>query len=247
MRPWFPFPGFRDRNGPHAKPDCPMTTFAPFADWLAAQQAPEDLKTVVAALAEECVAISGSLSLGALAGALGVAGSRQRPGRGAEEARRHDQRHADSTGSRPARPSRAVGSEEMPHLIELTGRQGRLLVTFDPLDGSVQYRHQRLGRDDLLRPAGPGRTRPGRGRLPDRPAGNRSAPAMRSMDPQTNAGADRVNEGVAGFTLDDEGRLAPDRRSLTFASRPTRRNLRSTCLEPPPLAPSPCIAISTSA
>jgi hypothetical protein len=35
-----------------------MTTFAPFSDWLAAQDAPEDLKTVVAAVAAECVARS---------------------------------------------------------------------------------------------------------------------------------------------------------------------------------------------
>lgn len=111
-----------------------MTAYDTFADWLAAEDAPEALKTVVAALAEECVAIAGLVRLGALAGTLGVAGSTNVQD---EEQKKLDVLTNDMLTDRlkATGPVAAVGSEEM-DLIEPTGRQGGYLVTFDPLDGS---------------------------------------------------------------------------------------------------------------
>ncbi|CAN5142343.1 class 1 fructose-bisphosphatase [soil metagenome] len=111
-----------------------MTAYATLADLLAAEDAPEDLKTVVAAIAEECVAISRLVSLGALAGALGLAGGTNVQD---EEQKKLDVMTNDMLTDRLKATAAvaAVGSEEM-DLIEPTGRQGGYLVTFDPLDGS---------------------------------------------------------------------------------------------------------------
>ncbi|CAN5178833.1 class 1 fructose-bisphosphatase [soil metagenome] len=111
-----------------------MTAYVDFAAWLTAEEAPKDLKTVVAAVAEECVAIAGLVRLGALAGTLGVAGSTNVQD---EEQKKLDVITNDMLTDRLKATAAvaAVGSEEM-DLIEPTGRQGGYLVTFDPLDGS---------------------------------------------------------------------------------------------------------------
>ena len=111
-----------------------MTAFTSFADHLAAEDAPEALKSVVTAIAAECVAIAGLVRLGALAGALGVAGSTNVQD---EEQKKLDVMTNDMLTDRLKATAAvaAVGSEEM-DLIEPTGRQGGYLVTFDPLDGS---------------------------------------------------------------------------------------------------------------
>ena len=111
-----------------------MTSFATLADHLAAEAIPQDLKTVAAAIADECVAIARLVSLGALAGTLGVAGTVNVQD---EEQKKLDVLTNDMLTDRlkATGPVAAVGSEEM-DLIEPTGRQGGYLVTFDPLDGS---------------------------------------------------------------------------------------------------------------
>jgi hypothetical protein len=157
-----------------------MTTFAPFADWLAAQQAPEDLKTVVAALAEECVAISGVVSLGALAGALGVAGSVNVQD---EEQKKLDVITNDLLSDRLKACAPVAGLAPRSCRSHRAHRAARAVAGHLRSAGRLQqYRRQRLGRHDLLRPAGAGRPRARGGRLPDRPGREQqAAPAMRSM------------------------------------------------------------------
>jgi fructose-1,6-bisphosphatase I len=178
-----------------------MTTFAPFADWLAAQQAPEDLKTVVAALAEECVAISGVVSLGALAGALGVAGSVNVQD---EEQKKLDVMTNDMLTDRlkACAPVAAVGSEEM-DLIEPTGRQGGYLVTFDPLDGSSNIDiNAPVGTIFSVLPAPEGRDPTEADFLI---GGRKQVCAGYAVYGSQTMLVLTVSEGVAGFTLDDKG------------------------------------------
>ena len=177
-----------------------MTSFAAFADYLAAQDAPEDLKAVVAAIAEECVAISRLVSLGALAGALGVAGSVNVQD---EEQKKLDVMTNDMLTERlkACRPVAAVGSEEM-DLIEPTGRQGGYLVTFDPLDGSSNIDiNAPVGTIFSILPAPEGRD----------PAeadfligGREQVCAGYAVYGSQTMLVLTLSEGVTGFTLDDQ-------------------------------------------
>jgi fructose-1,6-bisphosphatase I len=179
-----------------------MTDYVDFTAWLAAEEAPADLKTVVAAVAAECVAIAGLVRLGALAGALGVAGSTNVQD---EEQKKLDVLTNDMLTDRlkATAPVAAVGSEEM-NLIEPTGRQGGYLVTFDPLDGSSNIDvNAPVGTIFSILPAPDGRDPTEADFLI---GGRRQVCAGYAVYGVQTMLVLTVSTGVAGFTLNSDGR-----------------------------------------
>ena len=111
-----------------------MTDRISLEDHLAALEAPESLKAVLAAAARACVDIRGVVSDGALAGALGASGAVNVQD---EEQKKLDVISNDIlTDTLLVCPAvAAVASEEM-ETIQPADHPGDYLVLFDPLDGS---------------------------------------------------------------------------------------------------------------
>jgi fructose-1,6-bisphosphatase I len=178
-----------------------MSSYATLADYLAAQDASEDLKSVVAAIAAECVAIASVVRLGGLAGALGLAGGTNVQD---EEQKKLDVLTNDMLTDRLKATAgvAAVGSEEM-DLIEPTGRQGGYLVTFDPLDGSSNIDiNAPVGTIFSILPAPEGRDPTEADFLI---GGRRQVSAGYAVYGAQTMLVLTLSHGVDGFTLDGEG------------------------------------------
>ena len=150
-----------------------------------------ELRLLIEVVARACKTISHAVGKGALGG-CSAASARERAGRSAEEARRASptrccSRRTNGAATSPPWPPRrwtsiAPDPEPLP--------EGEYLLLFDPLDGSLEHRRQRLDRHDLLGAALPGRrTAIRREGLPaaGRAAGRRR---LRRLRPADHAGAD---------------------------------------------------------
>jgi len=189
-----------------------MSSYPTLADHLAGQDAADELKTVVAAIAAECVAIARLVTLGALAGALGVAGTTNVQD---EEQKKLDVLTNDmlTDALKACGPVAAVGSEEM-DLIEPTGRQGGYLVTYDPLDGSSNIDvNVSVGTIFSILPAPEGRDPVEADFLI---GGRRQVAAGYAVYGPQAMLVLTLSEGVAAFTLDAEGTWRLTRPDVTL-------------------------------
>jgi fructose-1,6-bisphosphatase I len=197
------------REPPSQKPADPMDMTAPppaetLDGWLAAQEsAGPSLRSLLLALADACAGISRLVARGALADVLGSAG--------AENVQGEVQKKLDVLANdllldtaRGCAAVAGVGSEEMddPVIFEDTGRAGRHLLLFDPLDGSSNIDiNSPIGTIFSVLPAPEGRpVEPG-----DFLQGGRrqQAAGYALYGPQT-VFVLTLGAGVAGFTLDPE-------------------------------------------
>ncbi len=194
-----------------------MTTLATLAEYLAAQQTGAHLTEVVARIASACVQISRVVASGALSDSLGAAG--------AINVQQEEQKKLDVisndilSGLLLDCPVVAgIASEELDE-VETTGREGGLLVTFDPLDGSSNIDvNVSVGTIFSILPAPAGRPaveadffQTGRAQI----AAGYAVYGPQSMLVLT------VSDTVAGFTLDAAGvwRLTHERLSIPAATK----------------------------
>lgn len=194
-----------------------MTTLATLDEYLAAQQTGAHLTEVVARIASACVQISRVVASGALSDSLGAAG--------AINVQQEEQKKLDVisndilSGLLLDCPVVAgIASEELDE-VETTGREGGLLVTFDPLDGSSNIDvNVSVGTIFSILPAPAGRPaveadffQTGRAQI----AAGYAVYGPQSMLVLT------VSDTVAGFTLDAAGvwRLTHERLSIPAATK----------------------------
>ena len=189
-----------------------MTDFIDLPAYLAAQDADDACKAAVAALAAACVSISRVVASGALGGALGGAGT--------VNVQDEDQKKLDVISNDIVREAliscpavAGLASEEIEE-VEATGREGGLLVTFDPLDGSSNLDvNVSVGTIFSILPAPDGRApveadflQPGRNQL----ASGYVLYGAQTMLVLT------VGKGVVGFTLAPDGRWLLTHETVTI-------------------------------
>ena len=167
-----------------------------------------DLRLLLETIARACKAISTRVNKGALADGHGCAGTRERAGRGAEEARRPLQRdpaRGQRVGRQPGRARLRGDGESEPDPDALPAR--RVPAAVRPARRLVQHRRQHLGRHHLLGAECP-KLADGKYCEPDEKAflqpGSSQVAAGFAVYGPTTVFVLTVGDGAHGFTLDRE-------------------------------------------
>ena len=189
-----------------------MTDFIDLSAYLEAQAADPSVKSAVAAMAGACVSISRVVASGALGGALGAAGT--------VNVQDEDQKKLDVISNDIVREAlmaceavAGLASEEIEE-VEATGRDGSLLVTFDPLDGSSNIDvNVSVGTIFSILPAPAGREPVEADFL--QPGRNQLAAGYALYGPQTML-VFTLGKDVVGFTLSPDGAWKLTHERLTI-------------------------------